>query len=294
MYQADSERYGMRLVLPAGTKQRGIWLAPRSTGAAEPRFIAVDRPAVEQALRELGGWVSHSVQERPRPERQAAQARMAALAAAVLAGKLDTLGQVAGEFAGFLLARRLGVDLPRVFLSSLVDGGVLTEPLNTFLERLDDVRAVFNEAVADLVAREIDPQVRPLPEDYLPLHFSCPEDGARLRLTHDRSSGHHAVGACRCGTAYRFDLGSDPMSLGELAATRRWSPDVSLPVHHNDQASGWIVGRSTALYGLVLNAVVAKVLGGRPIPGWIPPQLMSGPRPGSTAPSLLVDYLLDS
>ena len=153
--------------------------------------------------------------------------------------------------------------------------------------------AVFNEAVAELVALDIDPQVRPVDEDYLPLHYSCPTDGSRLRLTHDRSDGHHGVATCRCGTTYRFDLGRSTLGLGELATTGRWSPDVSLPVHHNDQASGWIVGRSTALYGLVFNAVVEKVMGGRPIPAWIPPELSSGPAAGeSDAPTLLLEYLL--
>src|SRR6476619_6044082 len=33
LYQAEAEHFGMRLVLPAGTKQKGIWLAPRSAGA---------------------------------------------------------------------------------------------------------------------------------------------------------------------------------------------------------------------------------------------------------------------
>jgi hypothetical protein len=173
-----------------------------------------------------------------------------------------------------------------------MDREVLSGPVTAFLERLDDVRAVFNDAVAALVARDIDPQVRPLPEDYLPLHFSCPDDGTRLRLARDLATGHHAVATCKCGKDYRFDLGGSPLGLGELADTGRWSPDVSLPVHHNDQASGWIVGRSTALYGLVLNDVIEKVMGSRPIPGWIPPELLTGPRPGDSESTLLVDYLL--
>ena len=292
MYQAEAERFGMRLVLPAGSKQRGIWLAPRSAGRAEPRFIPVGRPAVEEALGQLRDWVTHSVQGRTKPERAAALQRMAVLSETVLAGNLDTLGQVAGGLAGFLLTQRLGVALPRVFLSELMDRGVFTAPMDAFLGRLDEVIVVFNEAVAELVDLDIDPQVRPLPEDYLPLHYSCPADDTRLRLSRDRSAGHHAVATCGCGTDYRFDLGSDPIGLGELAATGRWSPDVSLPVHHNDQASGWVVGRSTALYGIVLNTVIDKVMGGRAIPGWIPPDLLSGPRPGDPGASLLVEYLL--
>jgi hypothetical protein len=42
----------------------------------------------------------------------------------------------------------------------------------------------------------------------------------------------------------------------------------------------------------VLNDVIEKVMGSRPIPGWIPPELLTGPRPGDSESTLLVDYLL--
>ena len=292
MYSAEAERYGMRLVLPTGSKLRGIWFAPRAVGGREPRFIPVTPASLDEALRELAAWVEQSVKDRSKPDRTSARARMSALGDAVRSAEPGTLADVDGVLAAFLLRQRVGVDLPGVTLSELVDSGVLTASLDLYLERFDDVIAVFNEAVAELVALDIDPQVRPVDEDYLPLHYSCPTDGSRLRLTHDRSDGHHGVATCRCGTTYRFDLGRSTLGLGELATTGRWSPDVSLPVHHNDQASGWIVGRSTALYGLVFNAVVEKVMGGRPIPAWIPPQLSSAPQPGSPAPTLLLEYLL--
>jgi len=286
LYSAEAERYGQRLVLPSGSKLRGIWFAPRAAGGGEPRFIPVPRATLDQAFRELGGWLEQAVKDRPRPERAAARERLAALAGAVRAAEPETLADVDGALAGHLLRHRLGVALPAVTLSALLERGVLTASLEAYLERLDDVVAVFNEAVEALIAADVDPQVRPLPKDHLPLHYSCPADGSRLRLTRD---GSDAVATCRCGTAYRFDLHD---GLGELAATGRWSPDVSLPVHHNDQAGGWIVGRSTALYGLVLNTVITEVMGGRPIPAWIPPDLTSAPRPGSEPPTLLVDHLL--
>jgi hypothetical protein len=286
MYSAEAERYGQRLVLPSGSKLRGIWFAPRSAGGCEPRFVPVPPATLDQALRELSGWLEQAVKDRPRPERAAARERMDALADAVRAAEPETLGEVDRAFATFLLRHRLGVELPAVTLSALLDRGAFTASLDAYLERLDDVVAVFNEAVDELVAADVDPQVRPLPKDHLPLHYSCPADGTRLRLRRD---GGDAVATCRCGTSYRFALDG---GLAELGASGRWSPDVSLPVHCNDLASGWIVGRSTALYGLVLNAVVTKVLDGRPIPGWIPPDLSSAPRPGSEPPTLLVDHLL--
>src|SRR4051812_26298754 len=203
LYSAAAERYGMRLVLPSGSKLRGIWFAPRSAGGCEPRFIPVTTAGVDQALRELSGWVVQGVKDRPRPDRTAAGERMAALAEAVLGADPETLGDVDAAFATFLLRHRLGVELPAVTLSALMDRDVLTPPLEAYLERLDDVIAGFNEGVEEVAALDIAPQVKPLEDDHLPLHYSCPKDGTRLRLTHDRSDGSAAVATCRCGVSYR-------------------------------------------------------------------------------------------
>lgn len=291
--RAGSERYGMRLVLPTEGRPTGIWLAPKSLDGHEPRFVPVGRQAVEHALDRLRSWVASTTREQPAPVREAALARMAGLHEAVLGAPVDTLGRANAAFATFLLARRCGVRSPVTFLSDVLDRGLLTASVNDHLERLDDVIAVYNEAVAELCALDIDPRVRPLTPEHLPLHLSCPHDGTRLRLAHLRSGrDHFAVATCRCGTTHRFHLGRGTVGLGELAGTGRWSPDVSLPIHLNDHAGGWVAGRSTALYGLVLNAVVARVMGGRPIPGWVPPELGHGRPPADGGDSLLVEYLL--
>ena len=64
-----------------------------------------------------------------------------------------------------------------------------------------------------------------------------------------------------------------------------------MPVYHNDIASGWVAGRSTALYGLVFNEVLKKVLGRRPIPALVPAQLAVEPPEKSSTSTLLLDYL---
>jgi hypothetical protein len=291
--RAGSERYGMRWVLPTEGRPTGIRLAPKSLEAHELRFIAVGRQAVDQALGGLRSWVASRTREEPAPVRQAALARVAVLGEAVLDAPVDTLAQVNAAFANFLLAQRLGVRIPFAFLSEVLDRGLLSASVNNYLERIDDVIAVYNEAVAELRALDIDPLVRSLTPDHLPLHLSCPRDGTRLRLARRRAGDDHfAVAGCRCGSEYRFHLGRGTMSLGELAGTDRWSLDVSLPIHLNGHASGWVAGRSTALYGLVLNAVIARVFGGRPIPGWIPPELGYCHTPIADKDSLLVEYLL--
>ena len=96
MYSAEAERYGMRLVLPTGSKLRGIWFAPRAVGASEPRFIPVTPASLDEALRELAAWVEQSVKDRSKPDRTAARARMSALADAVRSAEPGTLADVDG------------------------------------------------------------------------------------------------------------------------------------------------------------------------------------------------------
>ncbi len=291
-FAAESERYGMRMVLPSGSKNVGVWLAPRREGEGEPRFIEVGPDAVELALEALRKWVIHRMQEQPKSQRQESLTRMDKLADALHAADITTLGQANATLAMFLLREHLGLALPSTPLSTMLAAGHLTPSLNIYLAALDQVVAVFNETVADLVANDIDPQVAPLGDDYLPLRYSCPSDGTRLVLRHEQErDDHFATATCRCATMYRFHLGTGTMSLGELEDTDRWSPDVSLPIHHRNVASGWIVGRSTALYGLVMNEVIERVLAGRPIPGFIPPDLLEGTAPDPPGISLLVDYL---
>jgi hypothetical protein len=149
--------------------------------------------------------------------------------------------------------------------------------------------------VADLLAEGVDPLVRPLPPDYLPLRFSCPRDDIRLRLARERRGEDiFAAATCRCGETYAFHLGGSRATLGELAETGRWSIDVSMPVHHNHLASGWIAGRSTALYGLVFNEVLIRVLGRMPIPVLAPPELIDAAAGDESAETLLVRHLLSA
>lgn len=289
--RADSEKYGLRIVLPSGSKTVGIPLAARSEGAAEPRFIDVSPSAVTGALAHLERWAAGRNQDRPKAERSAAKERLDRLAAAIDGGASRSLGAFNAQLAGFLLREGLGLQVRSTFLSTMIAEGLLTASIDGYLNALDDVIAVFNEAVADLVAHDIDPQVKPLPPDHLPLHYSCPTTGRRLRLTHVRDGDQHlATAPCSCDVAHTFALGSSRLSLDEVAATGRWSPDVSLPLHHNHLASGWVVGRSTALYGLVLNEVARRVFSDRPIPGLVPPSLTAGTEQ-SGEHSLLVDYL---
>jgi len=297
--RADSERFGMRFVLPKGDQTFGIPLAPRSAGSHEPRFIPVAPEAIEEAAKGLRDWQSGRVKDRPKPERAAAVERLEALVAVLRAGEPgERLSELNARVAGFLLADACGAALPAARLSTMLDRGMLTESVERYVAAVDDVVKVFNEAVADLVDADIDPRVRPLGEDYLPLNYSCPTTGARMHLRRQVRAGRVlATGDCKCGEEHAFDLGDGrSTSLDSLAATGRWSPDVSLPVHHLHLASGWIVGASTALYGIVLNAVAERVLGLAPVPGLVPVRAADDAdadtdTEADDAPSLLVGYL---
>lgn len=282
MYQADAERFGVRLLLP-GSK-RGAWFVARALGSQEPRLIACDRTKLVEALDALKVWVDHV----PCADRGAARDRAAKLVAEVLGADHVTLGDVNIAFASHLLREHLDFRPPCNAASAMVGQGLMTASINTVLSEIDAVIDVINATIGTLAAQGIDPQIKSLAATYLPLHFSCPRDGIRLRLSHERDGGDHfATATCRCGTAYRFHLGHGTPSLGELEATGRWSLDVSMPIYHDDLASGWVAGRSTALYGLIMNAVIETVFGRRPIPAFVPPRLNGD----AAAPTLLVTYL---
>jgi hypothetical protein len=276
-------------MLPLGRDRTSIRLAPRSLREREPRFIEVERADVEEALRRIGAWIGQGL---PKERRAEARSKLSRLGEALLGARIETLADVNQALASFLLREQLSFEAPSALVSEVAERRLLTETINDCLGSIDDFIAVINEAIEDLIAHDVDPQVRPLPPDYLPLRYSCPRDGSRLRLTREVSGGEQfAVSTCSCGVAYRFLLGGYSISLGELESTGRWSPDISLPTYLNDLASGMIAGRSSALYGLVLNEALRRVLGRRPIPALVPAE------PPDTDPirhpsgSLLYEYL---
>lgn len=290
--RAGSERRGMRVVLPSGNKTRGVWLAHRSLGDRETRSIDIEPAALAHLFDELRSWVDNNLPA----DRAGAGARVDALADAVLARFPTTLGDVNAALSDHLLREQLGLELPSTTVSAMTARGMLTASVEAYLDALEDIVRVFNEAIARLAEADVDPHLRPIGDDYLPLFGSCERCGARLRLAHERAGAdHYAAATCRCGERQRHHLGSGAPALGELAESGRWSPDVSLPVHHNHLASGWVVGRSTALYGMVLNEVMQRALGLDPIPGFIPPQLSAqanGDVSAAYGDSLLLEYIV--
>jgi hypothetical protein len=266
----------------------GVSLAPPGSKDREPRFISVDNRELLKALDRLRTFLGEAEATRRGLE------RYAHLRDLLSRRSVRTLADLSAEVTDLLLADR-GISLAPVRLSSLLEERDLTEQVEACLNALPRVIEAFNQAVFDLRERGIDPLLHPLADDYLPLRISCASDSTRLPLRRrDEPGGAYAVATCRCGATYRFRLGLRELSFDEIAETHRWSPDVLLPTLVNDLASGVVAGKSSAIYGMVLNRVLREALDKEPIPMLVPEGLTSSAADGSwlVADSLMVSYLM--
>jgi hypothetical protein len=183
--------------------------------------------------------------------------------------------------------------MPRsVMLSQLLQKEVFLEEIDLFVNHIGEVVKLFNWGVERLASHGIDPQVRPLPEHYLPLFFSCEVDDTRLRLHHHvDGEDHFAVTGCKCGREYRFHLGRGELSVAEITQTGRWSPDVCFPIFVNDLVSGYVAGKSSAIYLMVMNQVLRHTLNKEPVPIMVPNGLAMKESNGIQYDSLIYRYL---
>ena len=283
MDRSGSNKLSSQLVWPFDGSS--VRLAPIRFKDREPRFIPVERGRLQEVAAQLGVWaasVSHP----------AALERHRRLSGALLEDEVETLADANLRLTRVMVRDHLRLEIPSILISDIAGHGLMTPGVQAVFADLEGLVAVFNAAVDALIAADIDPRVRHLHDDYVPLRYSCSNDGTRCTLVHRRHGvDHTAETTCRsCGTEYRFNLGAGTPSPAEIIATDRWSVDVSLPIYTNDLVSGAVVGRSSGLYGLVLNDVVAKILGGTPVPLLVPPDLATVLET-NTAGGLLADYL---
>lgn len=277
---ADRNSAGTMIRGPGGALQ--IRLASRRHDDKELRFVPLERARLEETVRRIGGWAR---------QHGAVGERLSRFVDVVRDTR--TLAEANLMLTSFLLHEHLGIGIPSVLVSDIADSGLLTETIDEVVQAADDVVTVFNAAVDSLVAGDVNPQVHHLRPDYLPLHYSCPRDDRRCTLSRRRvGPDTFAVTRCACGASYRFHLGSRSLSIREVAATGRWSADVTLPLYLNDLSSGVVGGRSSALYGIVLNQVLEKVLARRPIPMFLPPDLSTILAEGAQSETLLQRYVV--
>jgi hypothetical protein len=273
---------------PMGSKTYPIKIAPPGKIEVETRFVELDPDLLNKGLETLKNYVFQG----NFGDKTATRQRFNDLRDLFLENNRASLSEFNYRVTSFLLKKQFGWNPGARMLSDLLANNILTAEVELILNNLSGFVQVYNAAIEDLKRLDIDPQVHFLTEDYLPLYYSCEVDDRRLRLLHlDGPDGHYAAARCKCGQEYRFFLGSKVLSLAEISRTGRWGPDVSLPVLLNRQVSGLIMGKSSALYGLIMKEVLAKALGQTPLPFLIPKSLAEGGGGGDGYDSLMYHYL---
>jgi hypothetical protein len=286
--RAGSDKRMTVISWPRRDGRAGVSMAPPGSKDREPRFIPIEKRGLLKALDRLRTYLGEA------GVGSLGLDRYAQLREVLSRNRVETLADASAEISELLLAG-YGIRLAPVRLSSLLEEKDLNEQVVACLDALPRVIEVFNRALSDLRERGIDPLLHPLADDYLPLRISCASDWTRLPLRrHDGADGAYAVATCRCGATYRFGLGRGKLSFDQIARTHRWSPDVLLPTFLNDLASGVVAGKSSAIYGMVLNRVLREALDKEPVPMLVPEGLIS-PDSDETrlvADSLMVSYLM--
>ena len=273
---------------PMGSKTYPIKIAPPGKIEVETRFVELDPDLLNKALETLKNYVFQS----NFGDKAATRQRFNELKEVFLHNNRANLSELNFQVTSFLLKKQFGWNPGAAMLSGLLSNDILTAEVELILNNLSGYVQVYNAAIEELQELDIDPQVHPLAEDYLPLYYSCEVDDRRLRLLHlDGQDGHYAIARCKCGQEYRFFLGSKVLSLTEISQSGRWGPDVSLPVLLNRQVSGLIMGKSSALYGLIMKEVLAKVLGQKPVPFLIPKSLAGAGSVAEGYDSVIYHYL---
>jgi len=288
----DTDRSGSdnlitKFAWPVDSKKGPIRITPSGMKDIESRFVQLDPVQLRGAIDKLATYLLQS-----NVVRKSAKSKYQELRTFFDRESAGILSDFNYQVTYFLLNKHLGYSPNAVILSDAINRGLITEEINLVINHLDEVIKVFNASVQSMQEMGIDPQVEIRDQDYLPLFYSCDIDNLRLRLNHVVESGDHfATGTCRCGKNYRFNLGQGTLSIAEIAETQRWSPDVLMPAFFNDYVSGYVAGKSSALYLLIINDVLQQVLGKTPVPILVPESLGRSDLMPNQVDSLLYDYL---
>lgn len=270
------------------TNQKGIRFVSDKTDAIEIRYVQMNAIKLQKAFDQLRSFVLEDKQDRERK-----LLRLSKLRESVISQQPETLSAFNYQLTEFLFRHQFGYFPRSLLMSDLLSKDLFIEQANDFLNQRLAVLHEFNSAIQELEQEGIAPQVSLLDEDYLPFHYTCPHDYRRLRLVHEKhDTSHFATAICKCGEVYHFHLGENLLSIEQIAATRHWSLDVCLPIFINDFVSGYVAGKSSALYGIVLNRVLEKALGKRPVPIYVPSSLEQDCV--DTADSLIYSYFNES
>ncbi len=262
--RAGSDKLGLRLYLPGRHGKVPIRFAPSGCDRLESRFIALDPAVVRRAMNRMKQMVHHLP-----GARKELLARFD-----ILRPVLETEGsltKLSRALSDFLFDEVLSFKPRPVLVSSLIDAGVLNDVLEKILNRQRAFVDAVNIRIRHLQSSDIAPQLKPLPDDYLPLFMPCPADGRRLRLRLEIDGATKlACATDSAGEQHSFELGRTDLSLQTLSGQVQWSPDISLPMLVNCHYSGMVAGKSSALYMMVFGPVMQRVLELDPIPVFVP------------------------
>src|SRR5207244_2354460 len=133
-----------------------IRLIPRSLSDREPRFVSVERDRLLQVFSWLRNQLDGTLKGKARAE---ARKRLERFAASIVDARPRTLAQTNRSMGEFLLREHLDFAPPSATISEVasLEGFRLT--LREAVASVNEVIAVFNEAVECLRSLEVDPQV---------------------------------------------------------------------------------------------------------------------------------------
>ena len=250
-------------------RRYALKVTPPGTEALEFRHFSTDPRQLDRVAATLEAYLRQSP-----AGRDLWPGRLEALRPTLVPTSPVPYGRYAADLGEVLVGWHLGIRPHRVFVSDLCDTAEFRDALAVLLTGLDDFVQSFNRSIASWHALGVATAVDVLPDDYLPLFYSCPVDGERVRLRRQRSGGDIvAVAQTRAGRRYSFSLGRHGRSAEPLFETRRWSPDVLLPTLVNAMFSGIVAGRSSALYLLVQGVAMREALGMQSLPALVPQSL---------------------
>jgi hypothetical protein len=291
----DTDRSGSdnlitKFAWPGPSKKGAITILPPGANEVEERFVKIDSAQLSTAM---ARFETHLRQSNKNVD--GAKNKYLELRAFFENGHTQTLSVFNLRLTNFLLTQVLGYSPRSIMLSDQLNKTYILDAVNLLLNHVNDIVKVFNEARQTLIQEGVDPQVRFLEDDYLPLFFSCEADNRRLRLRHITNGNEHfADCTCKCGREYQFHLGKDTLSITEIAQTDRWSPDVCFPIFFNDLVSGYVAGKSSAIYLIILNEVLWKVLKKKPVPILVPESLGVNGIETTQVDSLIYRYFTES
>jgi hypothetical protein len=293
--RSGSDKLITKFYWPLFGKNKPLEICVGAVKEIESRFVTLDPALLQRVIDQLGKYLPQTVKEKTDKKKLLrAKEKYDRLRTLFVQEPAGTLSEFNHQVTYFLLNNHLRFNPHSVILSDIINCGLLTTELNLFVNHLNDAIRVFNESVHSLLRQGIDPQVRPLSEDYLPVNFSCWACNRRLRLYREtQGNDHFAVATCKCGENPRFYMGSQTLTVDEIVRTKRWSPDFCLLIFLNDLVSGYVGGKSSAAYyGLVMKDVLEKVMNKRRVPVLIPDSLGASKHPPSQIDSLIYSYLV--